>query len=63
MDELILNIIHTHGQLIEEHLSQLGHFLNNLDIYKICNDYVAASRFFIKELQRTANDLNTLAIN
>lgn len=45
MDELILNIIHTHGQLIESHINQLIHFMNDHHISQICDDYVEAKKY------------------
>lgn len=39
------DLVITHNQLIDSHINQLGHFLNNHSISQICDDYVEAKKY------------------
>lgn len=39
------DFILTHNQLIDSHINQLGHFINDRNISRICDDYVDAKRY------------------
>jgi hypothetical protein len=39
------DFIVSHNQLIDSHISQMDHFMNNLDIHKICYDYVESKKY------------------
>lgn len=45
MDELIPKVIHSHGQLIDSHISQLGYFMNDRNIFQVCDDYVESKKY------------------
>lgn len=45
MMSILNDFIKSHNKLIESHINQLGHFMNDHRISQICDDYIEAKKY------------------